>query len=454
MRWHRWSVPALGAMLALLLLSPPARSAATGACEARDLYRDEVIYRLRQVQRYLYDHGPPGFVYDLDRSSGAVDGVFADAGEACGDGWWNPVAAEALRQLSRFTALDPAAARGRWLQESYDAVALAIAFEALSHDQERAVASAFEAADLPPGRRQAVALWSRLRLAFRGNLEHPRTTELAGLARRAQGDGPRAGAPPGGSLILAHQGGSRRVPPNTLSAFREARELGADGIECDLRLSRDGEVFVLHDDLLTDPAGGTVSVRESPAARLRSLLLLDPFGLHRASAEHPLTLAELLRELGGRMFLWLELKPDGGEGLADRVGDLLAEHPAASRRLVVSSLSGKMVDPLRRRFRGLLVAYESIDMDPAVVEAHAATPDSDRLILSVQHFATRAPDALRRAQELGLRTSSFAPDRFDDLERALAAGIDFIQTDRPDRALWLRGRQAAAPERPAPQPRR
>jgi glycerophosphoryl diester phosphodiesterase len=108
------------------------------------------------------------------------------------------------------------------------------------------------------------------------------------------------------------------------------------------------------------------------------------------------------------------------------------------------------VTPLRRRFPDLLVAYESIDLDRARVEAHAGSPDSGRLIVSVQHFAARAPEALRRARELGLRTSSFTPNRFDDLERALAAKIDFIQTDRPDRALWLRARQAQEPvEAPA-----
>lgn len=426
---------------------PPSLS---GACEPRDLYRDEVVYRLRQVQRYLVDHAPDGFAYDPGPAARVVDEVFAAGGGICGDGWWSPVAAEAVHRLSRAGVLDPGGERDAWLQTSYDAVALALGFEALRHEQEREVAAVFEVLDLPRERPRVVASWSRLRLELQANLEHPRTAELQALARSAEaGPPPRSEA--GGPLVLAHQGGSRRFPPNTLAAFAEARALGADGVECDLRLSRDGEVFVLHDDRLADPAGpsgkGTVSVRESPAARLRELFLLAPLDIHGPSAEHPLTLRELLADWDGG-YLWLELKPDGGEELPDRVGDLLAE--AATRRgghgeIVVSSLSRAMVAPLRRRFPDLLVAYESIDVDRAAVEAHAGSPDSARLILSVQHFAARAPEALRRARELGLRTSSFTPNRFDDLERALAAGIDFIQTDRPDRALWLRARRAPEP---------
>jgi len=107
---------------------------------------------------------------------------------------------------------------------------------------------------------------------------------------------------------------------------------------------------------------------------------------------------------------------------------------------VVSSLSPAKVAPLRRRFPELLIAYEIVDVTPAAVEALAAASDAHRLIVSGLHFSTRSPDAFRRARELGLRTSSFTVNRYDALEQALAAGVDYIQTDRPDRALWLRDR--------------
>src|SRR5437773_3474428 len=51
-------------------------------------------------------------------------------------------------------------------------------------------------------------------------------------------------------LVFAHRGGSALAPENTLDAFDNGLALGADGIELDVRLSRDGVVVVHHDVLL------------------------------------------------------------------------------------------------------------------------------------------------------------------------------------------------------------
>ena len=51
-------------------------------------------------------------------------------------------------------------------------------------------------------------------------------------------------------LVFAHRGGSALAPENTLAAFDNGLALGADGLELDLRLSRDGIVVVHHDGML------------------------------------------------------------------------------------------------------------------------------------------------------------------------------------------------------------
>lgn len=58
-------------------------------------------------------------------------------------------------------------------------------------------------------------------------------------------------------LIIAHKGASKRAPENTVEAFELARELGADWVELDVRLTADGKCVVFHDELLGDrPLGG------------------------------------------------------------------------------------------------------------------------------------------------------------------------------------------------------
>lgn len=61
------------------------------------------------------------------------------------------------------------------------------------------------------------------------------------------------GCPP---LILGHRGARHAAPENTLAAFELARAEGADGIELDVRLSRDGEVIVVHDATLERVSDG------------------------------------------------------------------------------------------------------------------------------------------------------------------------------------------------------
>jgi glycerophosphoryl diester phosphodiesterase len=48
-------------------------------------------------------------------------------------------------------------------------------------------------------------------------------------------------------LVAAHRGGAGLWPENSLLAFENALKLGVDGLECDVHLTRDGEVVVLHD---------------------------------------------------------------------------------------------------------------------------------------------------------------------------------------------------------------
>src|SRR6476661_9891233 len=64
-------------------------------------------------------------------------------------------------------------------------------------------------------------------------------------------------------LVFAHRGGSALAPENTLAAFDNGLALGADGLELDVHLSRDGIVVVHHDRLLdrTTSAKGPLNAR-------------------------------------------------------------------------------------------------------------------------------------------------------------------------------------------------
>src|SRR5262249_37791086 len=71
----------------------------------------------------------------------------------------------------------------------------------------------------------------------------------------------------GHTMVIAHRGGSKESTENTIGAFQRASRIGADGIETDIRLTRDGVVVVYHDDYF-----GRV---EGLAAPLRTRLISD-----------------------------------------------------------------------------------------------------------------------------------------------------------------------------------
>lgn len=74
-------------------------------------------------------------------------------------------------------------------------------------------------------------------------------------------------------LVFGHRGSPRKAPENTLASFRCALEEGADGVELDVRLSRDGQLVLSHDDLFRHPEfkGKTSSLRRLTLAEIQEL---------------------------------------------------------------------------------------------------------------------------------------------------------------------------------------
>lgn len=73
------------------------------------------------------------------------------------------------------------------------------------------------------------------------------------------------------SLILAHRGACGYAPENTLEAFRLALDMGADGFELDVHMSRDGHLMVIHDESVNRTTNGTGLVRDLTLQQLKEL---------------------------------------------------------------------------------------------------------------------------------------------------------------------------------------
>lgn len=193
----------------------------------------------------------------------------------------------------------------------------------------------------------------------------------------------------GATLVGGHRGNPAEHPENTLASFRSAIELGVDMIECDVHMSADGALVVIHDHTLDRTTNGSGLVAQHTLAELRELDAGD--------GERLPVLAEVSQLARDRVGLCVEIKqipipyPDLEEKLIAQLRDLETldqtavvsfHHGAVMRlkelepRLAVGVLEGaRPIDPVAilRSADADIYSPHYGAMDPELVEqVHAA----------------------------------------------------------------------------------
>ena len=133
-------------------------------------------------------------------------------------------------------------------------------------------------------------------------------------------------------VVVAHRGASSVAPENTLSAFTKAIEMGADVVELDVHLSKDGEVIVIHDHSVDRTTDGTGDIEHLTLAELKKLDAGSWFSNDFAEEPVP-TLREALELVNGRAIVLVEIKwPEKGlyVGIEKKIVKLVRELQAES----------------------------------------------------------------------------------------------------------------------------
>lgn len=121
-------------------------------------------------------------------------------------------------------------------------------------------------------------------------------------------------------LAIAHRGASGHAPENTRAAFDRAIEMGADMIEADVQVTRDGHLVLFHDDLVDRTSNGQGPVADHTLAELRELDVGSWFAAPFAG-ERIVTLAEFAEVYVPRIPVCLEIKdPLAVEPLMETIG--------------------------------------------------------------------------------------------------------------------------------------
>lgn len=219
-------------------------------------------------------------------------------------------------------------------------------------------------------------------------------------------------------LKIAHRGFSELYPENTITSFNRAVEEGAEMIEFDVHLSREGVPMVIHDDTIERTSNGRGFVKDMTFSELRAF---------DYSISHPEngfclipTLDEVISLLKGRVLMNIEIKnlPVKYRGIEERIVSIVMRHDCVDS-VVISSFDHHCLDKVKSINPRLMVgmfysaSWLLFEDELKLLKPYSIHPD------------VRAVDwnQIYRAKELGCRIFPWVARDRETIERLLDPGI-------------------------------
>lgn len=212
-------------------------------------------------------------------------------------------------------------------------------------------------------------------------------------------------------LIIGHRGASAVAPENSMAAFEAAIEAGADGVEFDVRLSRDGVPVIIHDDTL-----------QRTHALRRRVVDLTAEELRIVNVPSLRDLFELM--LGNDLILCLEIKGSSAE-LAERCCELVREF-SFEERVIVECFDLTVLEKIRTLKTAALFEpriYTDRNLIDRALEVGAS-------VLALHHRLAK-PTLIEKAKLAGLRVVVWTVDDPVWVARAQSLGIEALITNDP-----------------------
>ncbi|MBI2298827.1 MAG: hypothetical protein HYU66_07750 [Armatimonadetes bacterium] len=234
-------------------------------------------------------------------------------------------------------------------------------------------------------------------------------------------------------LLFAHRGFSWEYPENTVAAFRAGLQLGVDGCETDVHLSRDGVPYLLHDDSLLRTTGAD---RAGDALTWAEIETLDAGACKdaRFAGERIPTLRAALDLHANVGVLIIEIKPHGDPAaVADAVSRTIREAEARPWSVIFSFGLEYAAEMARREPRvPCLWLQGRLPVDPLEHEALFDQAQEAGMAGIAPFYAACDPGFARAAHRRALAVWLWTVNDLAALDWSLVCGADAIISDRPD----------------------
>ncbi|MCG2879911.1 MAG: glycerophosphodiester phosphodiesterase [Vulcanisaeta sp.] len=230
-------------------------------------------------------------------------------------------------------------------------------------------------------------------------------------------------------LVFGHRGAMGYAPENTIPSFRLAVEMGVDGVELDVHMTRDGEVVVIHDFTVDRTTNGHGYVKDLTLEEIKRLDAGVKFGSRWRGVPVP-TLEEVFREFGKRIKYKIEIKrgSDYYPGIERKVVELIRRYNVDAQ---VISFDYDALSNVRAIDRDIEIGIIFIGKISWFIDV-AKKLNAHWLHVSHELIDERGVEL---AHKLGLKVGAWTVNDEKRARYLIDIGVDDITSNYPDRIL-------------------
>lgn len=242
-------------------------------------------------------------------------------------------------------------------------------------------------------------------------------------------------------IIIAHRGASAYAPEHTLPAYDLAMQSGADYIEIDLQMTKEGELIALHDAEVDRTTNGSGMAKALTLDKIKALDAGSWFNEQNPQLSNPAyenveipTLEEIFQRYGRSANYYIETKSPGME---EELTNLLRKHSLvqSESKVIIQSFHSKSLRKIHKLEPGIPLIQLYRYSEKARL--------TDRELRSLKKYASGIganfenidEDYIKKAHQHGFAVHLFTVNTDEDIQQAYEIGADGVFTDYPEKKL-------------------
>lgn len=254
-------------------------------------------------------------------------------------------------------------------------------------------------------------------------------------------------------MVIAHQGGEKLAPSNTMAAFTNAAEMGVDVLETDIHITKDGHLVTIHDPTVNRTTNGSGAVADMTLAEIQKL----DAGYHfqdlegnysfRGKGINIPTVEEMFRTFSD-IKIEIEIKDDNPperiEEIAEKLWELIKKYKMEDK-IIIGSFDQEILNTFEKYSKGQVATSAGRSEVKSFVVFHKFflrnlyVPQVDAFQIPIEDSGFDLTDQklIEGAHRLGMQIHYWTIDDPETMKKLIDAGADGILTNRPDLLLKL-----------------